>query len=53
MVNDLIFTGRVQSVALVDRPQAPQHGHNATGDSLETDGRIAVLVLDALPAPRP
>ncbi|MBZ5727527.1 MAG: LssY C-terminal domain-containing protein [Acidobacteriia bacterium] len=47
VVNDLIFTGRVQSVALVDRPQAPQHGRNATGDSLETDGRIAVLAMDA------
>ena len=44
-MNDLLFTGRVRSVALVDRPAVPQHGQNATGDSLETDGRMAVLVL--------
>ena len=45
VVNDLIFTGRVQSLALVDRPDVPQHDRNATGDNLETDGKIAVLVL--------
>jgi hypothetical protein len=45
VVNDLLFTGKVQSVALVDRPDVPQHGQNATGDNLNTDGRIAVLVL--------
>lgn len=46
VVNDLLFTGQVRSVELVDRPKAPQHGQNATGDSLETDGKIAVLVLN-------
>ncbi len=45
VVNDLLFTGKVQSVELVDRPNVPQHGQNATGDNLETDARIAVLVL--------
>jgi LssY C-terminus len=45
VVNDLLFTGKVQSVELVERPKVPQHGQNATGDNLETDGRIAVLVL--------
>ena len=45
VVNDLLFTGRVQSVELVDRPDVPQHGQNATGDNLETDAKIAVLVL--------
>jgi hypothetical protein len=45
VVNDLLFTGRVQSMALVDRPDVPQHAQNATGDNLETDGKIAVLVL--------
>ena len=45
VVNDLIFTGRVKSVELVDRPQVPQHGQNATGDNVETDGKMAVLVL--------
>jgi hypothetical protein len=45
VVNDLLFTGRVKSVALVDRPAVPQHGQNATGDSVETDGKMAVLLL--------
>jgi hypothetical protein len=45
VVNDLLFTGRVKSVALVDRPPVPQHGQNATGDSVETDGKMAVLLL--------
>jgi len=45
VVNDLLFTGHVQSVELVDRPKVPQKGQNATGDNLETDGKIAVLVL--------
>lgn len=45
VVNDLLFTGRVRSVALVDRPDVPQKGMNATGDSVETDGRMAVLIL--------
>jgi len=46
VTNDLMFTGLVQSVALVDRPQVPKDGQNATGDSLETDAKIAVLVLE-------
>jgi hypothetical protein len=45
VVNDLLFTGNVKSLALVDRPAVPQHGQNATGDNLETDGRMAVLIL--------
>jgi hypothetical protein len=45
VVNDLIFTGRVESLALVDRQQVPQKGQNATGDNIETDGKIAVLVM--------
>jgi hypothetical protein len=45
VVNDLLFTGRVKSVALVDRPAVPQHGQNATGDNVETDAKMAVLVL--------
>jgi len=45
VTNDLILTGHVQAVELVDRPDVPQHGQNATGDSLDSDGRIAVLIL--------
>ncbi|HTX36511.1 MAG TPA: LssY C-terminal domain-containing protein [Bryobacteraceae bacterium] len=45
VVTDLLFTGKVQSVELVDRPAVPVKTQNATGDTLETDGRLAVLVL--------
>ena len=45
VVNDLLFTGRVASVALVDRPAVPKAGQNATGDNLITDARMAVLIL--------
>jgi hypothetical protein len=46
VVNDLLFTGRVKGFELVDRPQVPRETQNATGDRIETDGRIAVLLLD-------
>lgn len=45
IVNDLQFTGRVATVSLVDRPDAPRLDGNAPGDLIETDGRVAVLVL--------
>jgi len=45
VVNDLVLTGRVSSMLLVDRSGIPQHAQNATGDNLVTDGKIAVLVL--------
>jgi hypothetical protein len=45
VVNDLLLTGHVASLELVDRPKVPTRSQNATGDALETDGRVAVLVL--------
>lgn len=45
VVNDLVFTGMIGSLALVDRPKVPTSGQNATGDNIETDGKIAVLEL--------
>lgn len=45
VVNDLLFTGLVQSLALVDRSNVPQEISNATGDTLKTDGRMAVLLF--------
>jgi len=44
-VNDLLFTGLVKGQALVARPKVPTNGENATGDKLETDGKMAVLLL--------
>jgi hypothetical protein len=45
VVSDLLFAGHVQSLALVERPKVPRSSRNATGDAIETDGRMAVLVL--------
>jgi len=45
VVSDLVFTGKVVSVALVDRPAVPKESMNATGDKLVTDGAMAVLAL--------
>lgn len=45
VVNDLIFSGHVKALALVDRANIPPHAQNATGDSLDTDGKLAVLQL--------
>lgn len=45
VVGDLLFAGHVEAFDLVERPAVPPHGRNATGDSLETDGRIAILLL--------
>lgn len=43
IVNDLLFTDRVRALALVDRTGIPKNATNATGDSLITDGKIAIL----------
>ena len=45
VVNDLLLTGKVQSLLMVDRPNVPRNGQNATGDNLTTDGKLAVLIL--------
>jgi hypothetical protein len=45
VVNDLLFTGRVEAFDLVERPAVPRQSQNATGDRLHTDGRIAILFL--------
>ena len=45
VVSDLIYTGAVKSLALVDRPEVPTAVTNATGDALRTDGRMAVILF--------
>ncbi len=45
VVNDLMFAGKVKSLALVSRPRVPKHSQNATGDNLNTDGAMAVMLL--------
>jgi hypothetical protein len=43
VVNDLLFTGLVRGLSLVDRSALPQNIFNATGDALKTDGSMAVV----------
>ncbi len=43
VVNDLLFTGRVRGVALVERSGLPEEATNATGDQLQTDRKMAVV----------
>lgn len=45
VTNDLIFAGKVSSLALVPRDGVPAEAQNATGDALHTDGQVAVIVL--------
>jgi hypothetical protein len=45
VVSDLTYTGMVQAVYYVDRPAVPKQLSNATGDSLTTDGRMAVIAF--------
>lgn len=45
VVSDLVFTGKVKSLALVDRPGVPREFSNATGDKVITDGAMAVLMF--------
>ena len=43
VVNDLLFTGLVRGLALVERNGLPAKMSNATGDALMTDGAMAVV----------
>ncbi len=45
IVADLLFTGLVKSIALVGRPEVPESIENATGDVLETDAAMAVILF--------
>jgi hypothetical protein len=49
IVNDLRLTGEVATTSIVDRSHPPLAGNAAT-DPIETDGRMAVVVLRPAPA---
>lgn len=51
VVDDLILTGCVDSVAMVKRPWVPLDAFNSTGDRLRTDGDVAVLKLNTCTMP--
>ena len=46
IVNDLVLTGCVASLEMLDRPWVPLDASNATGDRLRTDGRIAIIRMN-------
>jgi hypothetical protein len=43
VVSDLLFTGSVRGLSLVQRSGIPKNASNATGDPLITDGKMAVV----------
>jgi hypothetical protein len=43
VVSDLLLTGMVRGLSLVQRAELPQEMFNATGDALLTDGAMAVI----------
>jgi hypothetical protein len=43
VVNDLLLTGLVRGLSLVERNALPQNIFNATGDALQSDGAMAVV----------
>jgi len=45
VVNDLLLTGKVKSLELVQRDGVPRYSRNATGDDIETDAAMAVLIF--------
>jgi hypothetical protein len=51
VIDDLWLTGCVDSVSYIDRPWVPRDAKNATGDTLITDGRIAVVRMNACADP--
>lgn len=51
VVNDLLLTGCVEGVQYVDRPWIPKGLQNATGDTLKTDRRMAVVKMSSCDSP--
>jgi hypothetical protein len=52
VVNDLEYTGCVDSVDMIPRPWLPADAYNSTGDRLLTDREAAVLHINACTEPK-
>lgn len=52
IINDLIFTGCVDQAELLPRPWIAPGASNATGETLLTDRRVAILKLNECRQPR-
>ena len=51
IVHDVEFTSCADVSDYVERPHVPHFAYNATGDPMETDGRIAIVRLNECNAP--
>jgi hypothetical protein len=51
ILHDVEFTGCSDLADYIERPNVPQVARNATGDPMETDGRIAILHTNQCNAP--
>jgi hypothetical protein len=51
IVDDLAFTTCAEAVDWWERPDAPRSLKNATGDTMETDGRLAIVLLNRCKEP--
>lgn len=45
LILEMFSTGAVDMIAYIERPEMAHHDQNATGDHIETDGRLAVINL--------
>jgi hypothetical protein len=45
IIDDFVFAEHVKAVGLIPRPEVPKSAQNATGNKIESDGGMAVLVL--------
>jgi hypothetical protein len=52
VINDLMFTGCVESIDMIPRPWLPTDAYNSTGDRLLTDREVAVLHIGACNKPK-
>jgi hypothetical protein len=52
VINDLNFTGCVESIDMIPRPWLPTDAYNSTGDRLLTDREVAVLNISACNDPK-
>jgi len=52
ILHDIEFTSCANVADYMERPRAPRFVHNATGDPMETDGRIAIVHLNGCSAPQ-
>lgn len=53
IIEDLAYTSCAYAVDWWERPGAPRFVRNATGDAMETDGRLGIVEFNSCDDPRP